>query len=346
MRATARLATAAALLATLLACAGVFTGCAGGNADVHSEVPGIELVQTPGQDAAWSPNGRLIALLQGHWIKFAHPDGSAAGRVKAPRADWEFTSPEALRFSADGRVLFYVTDRGSRRDWAVKATRVRRDDGGVAQTSLGTRYADANFAAHGWPLAYATAPYEFGLHGNREGPSAGVWKLSGPGAKPQRLARVDGIPKEPVVGAHDVLFKQWLHEKTELWTVGLDGSDPHRLARFIYARHYEFAPRGNDIAFAATPHRPHSYLYLLVAGQGRPRRVGRGEVHDGPVWSPDGRWLVFSTPAGQIRRVHPDGRGEETIATFDGEEVEWLAFSPDGRRLLYGAHPPFTESSD
>ncbi len=96
--------------------------------------------------------------------------------------------------------------------------------------------------------------------------------------------------------------------------------------------------------YAAAPQHDDPFLYLLSDHGGRPRRVGQVEVHDGPIWSPDGHWLVFSTTYGKIERVHPDGRGRQTIAEFEGEEVEWLAFSPDGRRLLYSAHPPFTGS--
>jgi WD40 repeat protein len=346
-RAAGRLAAVTALLAALVVCGALLLGCArtADSAPIRSHVPGIELVHTPGQEAAWSPDGRLIAFHQGPWIEFERPDGTPAGKIKAPPLDWEFSEATPIRFSADGRRLFYVTIAGPGRGDAVKATQVRRA-GGVVQTSLGTRYADANFSAHGWPLVYVTGPYEFGLDGDRHGPPAALWKLGGPDAKPQRLMTVDGIPEEPVVGHHLVLFKQWLHKRKELWSVGLDGSDPHRIARFAYLHRYAFAPRGNDIAFTATRHGGSlGYaLYLLDGSHGRPQRVGHAEVDDGPVWSPDGRWLVFSTPDGKIERIHPDGSGEETISEADGEEVEWLAFSPDGRRLLYGAHPPPTDS--
>jgi Tol biopolymer transport system component len=110
-------------------------------------------------------------------------------------------------------------------------------------------------------------------------------------------------------------------------------------------RHYSFAPRRGDIAFTATAHHglTGTHIYLLKGGRGRPRQVSDAEVHDGPVWSPDGRWLVFSTDHGEIERVHPDGSGEQTIAEAFPEEVEWLAFSPDGRQLLYGAHTPSSD---
>jgi hypothetical protein len=347
-RAAGRLAALAALLAAAAVCAALLLGCArtADSAPIRSHLAGIELVHTPGQGAAWSPDGRLIAFHQGPWIEFERPDGTPAGRIEAPPLDWEFSAPTPIRFGADGRRLFYVTIAGPGRGRDVKATEVRRrGDGGVEQTSLGTELAEASFAAHGWPLVYVTAPYEFGLHGDRRGPPAALWKLSGPAAKPQRLLKVDGIPEEPVVGPHLILFKQWLHRRKELWAVGLDGSDPHRIARFAYLRRYAFAPHGGAIAFAASAHAGFAgySLYVLRGSHGRPRRVGHAEVDDGPIWSPDGRWLVFSTPDGEIERIHPDGSGEEAIAEADGEEVEWLAFSPDGRRLLYGAHPPPSE---
>lgn len=63
-------------------------------------------------------------------------------------------------------------------------------------------------------------------------------------------------------------------------------------------------------------------------------------ITDGwPMFSADGRWIYYSTMAtGQhsIHRIHPDGRGDETLTDAAPGEEDGRAFiSNDGRTLIY-----------
>jgi Tol biopolymer transport system component len=338
----------APLVALTLLCTSLL---AAGCGSVKSEVRGVELVEQPGASlAAWSPDSRWIAVPLSQGIGLHTPDGAKRQRIQAPPIRTYFGSPTPIEWSRDGQWLRYVTSAGPERGHGLWATQVRRDGGGLKQTPLETELAFPAWAPGGWPLVFATGPFEFEPDGSRSGPAAALRVLPGPGTTPKLLARTTGIPEDPVVspGAQQVLYKQWLHHHTELWALSANGSEQRRLARFLYLRHYECSPDGERIAFAATPRHGSEggRLFIVAAAGGKPRPVGDEVVVDGPSWTPDGRWLTFSNRDGEIRRIHPDGSSNVVIADFEDEEVRGLAWSPNGHYLLYSANPFPSEYSD
>jgi TolB protein len=66
---------------------------------------------------------------------------------------------------------------------------------------------------------------------------------------------------------------------------------------------------------------------------GEPKTV-IDEFGTGVSWSPDGRWLAFSDPTGQIRLVSPDGGPSRLLATPEAlggtalKRPQWLPFDP------------------
>jgi len=334
-------ASGAALALSVLA-----LGCA--EEKPQSEVPGVRLVEVPGAAlASWSPDGWLIAIPTSRGIVLLSRDGKPAGRMEAPPQQTSFGAPTRVQWSSNGRRLGYFTSAGPERGGGLWATQVQRGGGGASQTPLETELAFPAWSPAGWPVVFATGPFEWGLDGSRSGPPPSLRTIAGPNAPVTNLLATTGLPENPVVSDTQVLFKQTRHHHTELWTVGLDGSDPRRLASALYVHLYEQAPKGRQIALSATPRRGNERrLFLLPGDGGEMQPVGAGAIDEGPTWSPDGRWLTFSTPEGDIRRMHPDGSGVQTIASFPGEEIRGLHWSPDGKRLLYAAHPIPNESYD
>lgn len=85
-------------------------------------------------------------------------------------------------------------------------------------------------------------------------------------------------------------------------------------------------------------------VFVMSSNGHQLRRITPWSLHAGdhPDWSPDGRWLLFSSPhtsdflKSQLYVVHPDGRALRQI-THVGADTMLLSgsFSPDGRRVVY-----------
>ena len=118
----------------------------------------------------------------------------------------------------------------------------------------------------------------------------------------------------------------------DAWVVDTDGSGSRRLTRGTSVFAASWSPSSRQVAVISIHANQHSdaHLYLVAAKGGQPRLLSDEEVVGGPAWTPDGRWITFSTADGKIHRVHPDGSGSETIGDIPGKYVTNLSWSPDG----------------
>ena len=84
-------------------------------------------------------------------------------------------------------------------------------------------------------------------------------------------------------------------------------------------------------------------VFVMGTDGSKPRRLTPWAENDGnqPVWSPDGKWLVFESHVedgsqSQYFLIHPDGSGRRQISDFgDGTWLGRATFSPDGRSIAF-----------
>ena len=103
--------------------------------------------------------------------------------------------------------------------------------------------------------------------------------------------------------------------------------------RFI--RWAQASPDGRVLAFQAL-----GRIWLMDLPRGTPRRLtgtGFGPMEFQPAWSPDGRWIAFTTvddaSRGALWRVAASGGAPERLTAEPGEYLN-PAWTPDGREII------------
>jgi len=85
-------------------------------------------------------------------------------------------------------------------------------------------------------------------------------------------------------------------------------------------------------------------IWTLPAEEGSPRNLTHsvGNADRAPAWSPDGRWIAYSSDASgeyQVLITQSDGRGEtKTIDVGPGHFIFGINFSPDSKHLTFTDH--------
>jgi len=336
----------AAVAAALLAFCTWSLGCA--SASFEGGVVGVELSHFHGREAAWSPDGRLIAIPAKTGIKLRDVEAGTARVLEAPPQRVFPEPPGRLSWSADGLSLRYVTSIGPRGKRGAWLTEIRLDGSGLRQIRLGIPVTQTAWSPQGWPLAFSTGYYAYDFDKGPLGPNPALLVVPRFGAAPKTIVRVGREVREATIEGPEfspdgkrILYQRSERRTDSIWTIRPDGSDRHRLGPvLVTAFDTAWSPHGDTIAYAGVKRGDlRTRLYVVPAAGGRPRRISGQEILDGPVWSPDGSWITFSNYEGEIRRVRPDGSAEEVIAELPGEEIRGLLWSPDGRHLAYTARP-------
>ena len=141
-----------------------------------------------------------------------------------------------------------------------------------------------------------------------------------------------------------------------LYAVPIEGGEPRRVSNVHSEPHHYYlhgiSPDGLTLAYVAIEGpagQKRINLFTIPAGGGADTRLSDVSYpNDGPEYSPDGKWIYFSSERAatipghaQCFRMRPDGTGIEQL-TFD-ERVNWFPHvSPDGRSVVFISYPPGT----
>jgi Tol biopolymer transport system component len=124
-------------------------------------------------------------------------------------------------------------------------------------------------------------------------------------------------------GADRFLVCGAMAEGTEILTLALDGSDPESVYRgsgFAYGA--SLSPEGGRVAYHITgvPGRPGYEIYVVDIQTKEPLLLASDPdyLHFGPLWSPDGQWLLYQRCACRSDPGHD--RSDLCISRADGTE--------------------------
>jgi len=97
-----------------------------------------------------------------------------------------------------------------------------------------------------------------------------------------------------------------------------------------------WSPDGTKVAFRYD-YKADSYIYIVNGNGANLRRVAPGgDVNINPVWSPDSRWLLFSSKnAGQFDLCKADREGKKTTCYKNPGDDLWPAWRPDGGAIIF-----------
>ncbi|KAB2961306.1 MAG: protein kinase [Thermoanaerobaculia bacterium] len=242
--------------------------------------------------------------------------------------------------SPDGGWVVYAGEGAGNRDIYLQST--------TGQTAINLT---ADSPADDEQPAFSPDGERIAFRSGREG--GGIFVMGRTGEAVRRVTRggfnpawsPDGKTLAYTTGRME-LRPQNSEGRSELWIVEVSGGEPRRLYGGD-AIVPSWSPGGGRIAFSQRLQVERNVsLHTIAASGGEPVFVhGTKEIEWNPVWSPDGRYLYYSSDKGgsmNLWRIALDEtsgqpRGEPQPITTPATFLAHLSVSGDGRRLAYSS---------
>ena len=266
------------------------------------------------------------------------------------------------QLSPDGtRIVFQSNRTGSEQIWLMN-----RDGTGVTQlTDLPGNGAETPaWSRDGEHIAYAVYLGE----GNND-----VFIMKPDGSDSRQVTSgpgYDGHPHWSFDGARIVFNSDrdtpdhsapWNERWHDIWSVRVDGTDAtkHTDCRSV-CTYGSLSPDGKTVLYRKVDIEPgldwwleaipkNSEVYVAGRDGSNARKLSSHPAFDGwPLWSPDGRWVIFASnrggPAriGQLWLVKPDGEGLRQLTSGDWGHIQ-PSFSFSGHQVLAYRYQEFPD---
>jgi TolB protein len=243
------------------------------------------------------------------WVM--HANGT--GRHAVTAATSQAISPALSR---DGRRVAFV-----RRD-DIYVTRVDGSHVRRLTFSSSTQEGSPTWSPDGGWIGYSSY---------RAGRSS-IWKMRSDGGQKTLLAagKTLSVPAWSPVGDRIV----YAGVNGQIWMLNANGGGKHALTRTASGAGVDWSPSwspdGRRIAYESTagtgPRDLTNEIWVIGADGSHPVRLTHDQLNDNrPVWSPDGAWLVFSSPRpnpgiAHLWLMHPNGKRLHRVTPWAGEQ--------------------------
>jgi Tol biopolymer transport system component len=262
--------------------------------------PPENVISTTREDSrgSWSPDGSKIAFNSDRsgdmnvWV-YSFADGSTRQITRGPGGDFQPT------WSPDGKQLIFFSSRNSNADvW-----RVDIESGELAQlTDDAATDINPFYSPDGKLIAYQS---------DRTGRTE-IWMMNADGSEERQLSR-SGVRGHFIrwnKTGDAVVFRGVSANGWNVQQAPIDGTPPTELASIKGGAHLSFDPAFTSLMDVSA----HKSLWCSPIGQGVPENIFEftdPDVRiDYPVWSPDGKWVLFD-------RFRPEGGDIWMIEGFE-----------------------------
>jgi eukaryotic-like serine/threonine-protein kinase len=324
-----------------------------------------------GQDAAWSPDGRMLAYADGSELLLAKNDGTESRKLVSVRGRGFYPAWSP----AEDKLRFTLTDRKTRGNslWEVSALGTNlhplfpgwRDS---PDECCGKWTADGKYfvfqskgqiwalseggsfprQSAGRPIQLTSSPLGlFTPLPSKDGKKIFVVGRSYRGELVRYYAKSDSFtPFLSGISVEDVVFSkdgQWLayvsYPEGILWRSKLDGSQKIQLsAPPLFAALPRWSPDGRQIAFYNYSVGKPGRIYVVSAAGGTPQQLlpEDPESKQDPDWSPDGSKIIFGgVPADSNSVLSVFDLKTHSASELSGSRGLYSPrWSPDGRFIV------------
>jgi eukaryotic-like serine/threonine-protein kinase len=241
------------------------------------------VISTTREDSrgAWSPDGKMIAFNSDRagdmniWL-LSTTDGETRQLTHGPGGDFQ------PNWSPDGKnIVFFSSRSGSPNIWEVS---VAGNDTHALTSNAGVNV-NPFFSPRGEQIAFQSDQ-----SGRLE-----VWIMDADGSKARQLSNtgVTGHFLRWAETGREVIFRCTCGGKPATMKVSVDGGDAQFFTNMMGGSHISFSPDHSRIMDVVG----HRVLWVSPVNDGKPEKAYEfpdTDVRiDYPVWSPDGKWVVF-----------------------------------------------------